>query len=211
MARRKLKRSRILQSDEIQTVLSDLNRRGKRSRNARMNLIIFRLSCCCGLRAKELTGLVLSDLILDSKRPVITIRPEITKAYAGVAYEREVPLWWDTGTLDDIKKWREIRRDEGASPADPVVGSTSNLRLTPILAARRWKTVIRKALGEDRNSQLSLHCGRHSFCSHALAAGRSVVEVQEAAGHSDAGMTLNVYSHKIDKYGLPDVFEATSH
>ena len=39
-----------------------------------------------------------------------------------------------------------------------------------------------------------------------MSAGRSIKEVQAAAGHSDAGMTLNTYGHLIETEGLRDVF-----
>ena len=35
-------------------MLAELHRKASRSKNTRLNLVIFRLACCCGLRASEI-------------------------------------------------------------------------------------------------------------------------------------------------------------
>ncbi len=42
--------AKILSRREVAAVLADLHRKSTRSANTRMNLVIFRLACCCGLR-----------------------------------------------------------------------------------------------------------------------------------------------------------------
>jgi integrase len=205
--------SKILLLDEIQAVLVDLQDRSEDSINAWTNLIIFRLSCCCGLRASEICGLTMDDLILEGARPIIQIRKENTKQHRGKYHSREVPLWWDAGTLEDLRAWADHRREQGTLASDPFVCSqsrgqiyrTAGKQLDRHLAARRWKTAL-GVLGSVRQKQISIHGGRHSFCSHAMAAGRSVIEVQRAAGHSDAGMTLNTYGHLVETDKVRDIF-----
>ena len=205
--------SKILLCEEIQTVLADLHKRSQRSINAWVNLTVFRLACCCGLRASEICGLRMDDLVLEGSRPLIQIRKDNTKQHGGQHLSREVPLWWDAGTLADLRDWGTLRLEQGAGSSDPFVCSQSRGKVYPtagkplnrILAGRRWKTAI-GVLGAARQRQLSIHKGRHSFCSHAMAAGRSVLEVQRAAGHSDAGMTLNTYGHLIDSGNVRDIF-----
>jgi integrase len=41
---------------------------------------------------------------------------------------------------------------------------------------------------------LTIHHGRHTFISHALAGGRSLAEVRVAAGHSNL-VTTSAYLH----------------
>jgi integrase len=41
---------------------------------------------------------------------------------------------------------------------------------------------------------LTIHHGRHTFISHALAGGRSLAEVQAAAGHANVALT-SAYLH----------------
>jgi integrase len=44
-------------------------------------------------------------------------------------------------------------------------------------------------LGEDRLRTLTIHHGRHTFISHALAGGRTLAEVRDAAGHANVSIT----------------------
>ena len=153
----RIKSSKILLLDEILQVIADLEERGETSINAKTNKIVFRLSCCCGLRASEICGLVLDDLVLEGARPVIQIRKENTKQHRGKHLDREVPLWWDAGTLDDLKEWMALRLHQGAAGTDPFVCGQSRgyvkhaagKKLDRVLAGRRWKTAL-KVLGVSR-------------------------------------------------------------
>jgi integrase len=50
---------------------------------------------------------------------------------------------------------------------------------------------------------LTIHHGRHTFVSHALAGGRSLAEVRVAAGHASL-LTTSVYLHvAVDDDGEP--------
>ena len=211
---------RFMTIAEVRTVLRDLRRRARRTgrTSGRLNLMIFRICCCCGLRREEAAGLRLSDVILGGPKPCLRVRKEITKGKTikrqdGTTKEirraRLVPLWWDRGTLDDLRAWIELRRSQGAGPGDPILCGVSKVnrgkRLTGKLIASRWKFAIR-ALGRERVQQLSVHCGRHSFASLSLSAGRSLAEVKEALGHASIQST-NVYLHAVERERVPDVFE----
>jgi site-specific recombinase XerC len=82
-----------------------------------MNLVIFRLACCAGLRVSEIGGLQLAGLRIGIDKPHIVIRPAIAKGHVG----RKVSLWWDKGTLEDVAAWVATRRAQGAKDGDPVV------------------------------------------------------------------------------------------
>lgn len=43
---------------------------------------------------------------------------------------------------------------------------------------------------------LTIHHGRHTFISHALAGGRTLAEVRAAAGHANVAIT-SVYLHVV--------------
>ena len=43
--------------------------------------------------------------------------------------------------------------------------------------------------GEERLESLTIHHGRHTFISDALAGGRTLSEVRDAAGHSNVTIT----------------------
>ncbi len=194
---------RILARSEVAEVIAELKRKGRRSVNTRQNHIIFRLATCCGLRVSEIVGLTLSNVKTGGKRPHVYVPQAIAKRH----HARRVPLWWDAGTLADLEAWKQERAAHRATGADPFVCSqaqgthhrTGQESFGKALSARnaqaRWKAAI-KCLGPERVEVLSIHCGRHSFCSHALAGGRSVAEVRDAAGHANVS-TTSIYLHSV--------------
>ena len=189
-------RSKILQPDEIALVLTDLRRKARRSVNTRMNMVVFRLAACCGLRASEVAGLILADVQVDNSRPSIRIRREIGKGHKA----RKVPLTWDAGTLSDLVEWKRFRREQGADDDARFVCSQHCDALGNPLERRNLRKRFKaccKVLGRERQAGLTIHDGRHSFVSHALHGGRSVVEVRAAAGHSSLA-TTSIYAHLVD-------------
>jgi integrase/recombinase XerD len=184
--------TKILTGSEIARVIDDLTRKGKRSLNTRQNRIIFRLATCCGLRVSEICGLEARDVILETARPHIQVRAEIAKRKRA----RKVPLWWDAATLADLASWRPA--------AGPLVRNRFGAKLSVRNAQARYKAAI-KVLGRERQAMVSIHCGRHSFCSHALAGGRSLPEVRDAAGHRNIA-TTSIYLHAIDDGAVGNLF-----
>lgn len=61
--------TQVLTRREIATVLADLQLKARRSPNTRMNMVIFRLACCCGLRVSEIAGIRLVDVRVGIGRP----------------------------------------------------------------------------------------------------------------------------------------------
>lgn len=198
----------ILDREEVLAVLKDLRRRARRAPNSRMNLVIFRLSCCCGLRCCEITGLQVGDVICGGSRPVVRIRKDNTKGRAGKRKGRLVPLWWDAGTLADLSNWLEYCKALGRKNTDRFLFGqnprTFGQDLEESLIAKRWRSAIR-SLGADRVRQLSIHKGRHSFASHSLHCGRSLAGVRDALGHSSIAVT-SIYAHTIEAEGVKDLF-----
>jgi integrase len=67
---------------------------------------------------------------------------------------------------------------------------------------RRFQTAC-GVLGWERVRTLTLHHGRHTFVSHALAGGRTLAEVRAAAGHASL-QTTSIYLHvAVDDDGEP--------
>ena len=69
--------------------------------------------------------------------------------------------------------------------------------------SRRFKQTI-KVLGPDCCS--SIHDGRHSFASIALAAGRTLPEIYDALAHRNIS-TASVYLHALDDGTVGSIFE----
>ncbi|MFC1765491.1 tyrosine-type recombinase/integrase [Planctomycetota bacterium] len=222
----KIDSSQILSRREITTVLDDLKRKGRRSVNSRQNLVIFRLATCCGCRASEIAGLKLQDLKLSIEKPYLYISKAIGKG----SKSRKIPAWWDRSTLDNLITWKTERQGQGAKGCDYVICSQAkrafgkplsraNVR-NHFISACKVLGAERLIIGRESFSQrctksgqfytkhLTIHCGRHSFCSHALAGGRSLVEVKEAAGHTNIS-TSSIYLHVIgdDDGSVGDLFD----
>jgi integrase/recombinase XerD len=191
---------KILSAGEIRDVLVELKRKSKRSTNTRTNLVIFRLATCCGLRVSEISGLKMRDVRLNEKKPHIRLPKTLTKRKK----ERRVPLWWDGGTLADIESWKAERNNQGAKVGDYFVCSqhkdTSGNQLDRFNIRHRFR-VSCKILGEERVERLTIHDGRHSFISHALAKGRTLAEVRDAAGHSNIATTSGYLHIAVDDNG----------
>ena len=96
---------------------------------------------------------------------------------------------------------------EEASGSSLLICSTSvqsfENRLDRMNLSRRFKQAI-KVLGPDCCS--SIHDGRHSFASIALAAGRTLPEVRDALGHRNIS-TTSVYLHALDDGTVGSIFE----
>ncbi len=130
-----------------------------------------------------------------------------------------MPLWWDAATLADLDQWKQERTTQGAKVGSPFVCSQSSgnisrtgkpsfgKSLTDRNAQTRFKTTIR-VLGPERVEMLSIHCGRHSFVSHALAGGRTIAEIRDTAGHANVS-TTSVYLHVVhdDDKTVGNLFE----
>ena len=108
-----------------------------------------------------------------------------------------VPLWWEFGTLADLAAWKRYREDHGTTTGDPFVCSLQRATygggLNRHMLRRRFHAACR-VLGRVRLRTLTIHHGRHTFISHALAGGRTLGEVRAAAGHANL-VTTRLYLH----------------
>ena len=185
--------TKILMKRELSAVLADLRRKALRSKNARLNLVIFRLAACCGLRASEIANLQMADVRVELPRPHLRIRASAAKG----GRPRMVPLWWDRGTYDDLVAWVKDRLTRGAKTSDSFVCSwqpeRGEIAFSRFTLRKRFRTAC-KVLGSERLKPLTIHHGRHTFISHALAGGRTLAEVRDAAGHSNVSIT-SIYLH----------------
>jgi integrase/recombinase XerD len=199
--------TKILSRRELALVLTDLKAKAQRSSNARMNLILVRLACCCGLRVSEIASLQVGDVRIEPTRPHLRIRRGASKG----GRSRVVPLWWDAGTLRDLAEWKRDRA--GAAPDAPFVGSLRPNRRTQVLSRhtlrRRFKTACR-VLGLERLATLTIHHGRHTFISHALCGHRSLAEVRDAAGHANVSITSAYLHVTVEDEAVGDLFGAAA-
>jgi integrase len=216
MADRQVDPTQFMSLAELRAIVTEAERRARRSVHSRQKLIIFRLATFCGLRAAEIAGLELRDVRCDSDVPHINLRRGVAKR--GKA--RKVPLRWDEPTLAALAAWRAFRLAAGAEPTSPLVCTLHRTvgRLQPGQAATggaatepgrplnhcqvatKFKAVLRAAgqaypqlLPPERIAELHTHSGRHTWISlmipvHGLAA------VRDAGGHASIA-TTKVYLH----------------
>jgi len=189
--------TKILTRRELAAVMADLNRKVSRSKNTRLNLVIFRLACCCGLRASEIAQLQIGDVRVELARPHLRIRRGAAKG----GRARTVPLWWDAGTLADLAAWQANRIAVGGEPSAPLIISLLPGREAKTFSRhtlrKRFRTAC-KVLGPERLASLTIHHGRHTFLSHALAGGRTLAEVRDAAGHANVTVTFGYLHAAVD-------------
>jgi integrase/recombinase XerD len=178
--------------------MNELERRSKRSINSQMSQIIFRMSCCCGLRVSEIADLQLRDIVLTDVRPHVVVR-------SGKGQKRrKVPLWLDRQTLSDIAAWKALRESQGALAEDSFICHQRRVTQGQSLSDRalqyRFKTLLGWCLAPERVEQLSIHSGRHSFASHLLQRGFTLVQVRDWLGHSSIS-TTSIYAHIDPDFG----------
>ncbi|MEX2168067.1 MAG: site-specific integrase, partial [Pirellulales bacterium] len=205
---RPLDATKILTRRELFAVLADLARKAPRSKNTRLNLVIFRLAACCGLRASEIAQLRVGDVHTQLPRPHIKIRAGAAKG----GRTRMVPLWWDAGTLADISACKADRQERGSTADSPFIASLrpgrEGTQLSRHTLRKRFRTAC-KVVGAERLASLTIHHGRHTFISHALAGGRTLAEVRDAAGHANVSITSRYLHIAVDDQTVGQLFAAS--
>ena len=73
-------------------------------------------------------------------------------------------------------------------------------------AIRRRFLSACKVLGPARLRTLTIHHGRHTFISHALAGGRTLAEVRDAAGHANISITSTYLHVAVEDDGVGELF-----
>src|SRR6266404_8952952 len=70
----------------------------------------------------------------------------------------------------------------------------ADCRLLAIICGGVFAPPVRRWAWSERLRMLTIHHGRHTFISHALAGGRTLPEVRDAAGHANVSVT-SCYLH----------------
>jgi len=142
------------------------------------------------------------------RRPHLRIRRAAAKGQKA----RVVPLWWDAGTLADLTAWQRTRANQNAGPDDLILVSPRPGRSAIVYSRhtlrRRFRTAC-KSLGLARLTTLTIHHGRHTFISHALAGKRTLAEVRDAAGHANVSITSAYLHVAVDDEGIGNLFEGS--
>lgn len=161
-----------------------------------------------GLRVSELCGLTMSDL--DFKERRIRVDHQLVRERSGKYYVektktesgcRYIPM-----TDDVYKSLQWILEHRPKVQTEMIVdGYTGFLMLDqngrPKVALHienemRWAMKKYAKLHPDKPlPHITPHVFRHTFCTNMANSGMDVKMLQYLMGHSDVGVTLNVYTH----------------
>jgi integrase len=106
-------------------------------------------------------------------------------------------------------RWRADRAARGAKGVDPFVAplqaGREALTFSRHTLRKRFRTACRVS-GKERLKHLTIHHGRHSFISRALACERTLADVRDAAGHSDVTITSGYLHVAVEENGVGALF-----
>jgi integrase len=155
------------------------------------------LAHATGLRQSELLGVRWTDLDLDARvlrfatqygRDGILREPKTT---AGL---RVLPL--PQSTIDALKAHRELQDRERATAVEwedwgLVIATSTGRPVNHANARRSWNRIVRSAGVEHRG----IHHMRHAYVTMLAEQGVHERVAQQLAGHADARMTREIYTH----------------
>ena len=160
-----------------------------------------------GMRISEFCGLTLSDIDLENK--VINIDHQLqrgsdmtysicpTKTNAGT---RKLPI-----TDDVADMFRAIIQDRPKNKVEKMVDGYSGFLYTDDngmpLVAMHWEHRFNNMVGRYNEiykvqiPNITPHVCRHTYCTNMAKSGMNPKTLQYLMGHSDIGVTMNVYTH----------------
>jgi integrase len=173
-----------LSTDEVKLLLHAADERS--DKRGAMLPVAIRLGVYAGLRCGEIFALRWRDIDFD--RGVLTVRQSYRGAPTKSGKPRTVPLAEDLASA--LRSWRKDCPQTDAGVVCPVVGVDGRW-----LAARRRPNLTTTY----RHAGLAIpkapwHVLRHTFASHYLMRGGSLIALQTMLGHSSLKMTA-IYSH----------------
>lgn len=162
----------------------------------------FRLALNTGLRFGEIAALLPGDI----RKNVIYVRRTVTRMEDGTyalgdeaktrAGERRIPV---NATIREILEHQKAFND--ALFGDQVIDIHTPLFRAPrggLMMSTQADRVILKICRELEIEPFTTHAFRDTFASRAIERGMNPKILQELLGHSDFGMTMNLYAHVSD-------------
>ncbi|MCR6649778.1 MAG: site-specific integrase [Cellulomonas sp.] len=146
-----------------------------------------------GLRVSEAAGLRVRDV--DLKRQRVTVREAVVVVDGRKVEQKRVKTESSQGRRVPLVP--ELVAEltalvAGRADTERVFTGRAGASMNRANYSRRQFRAAVESIGMPG---LHPHVLRHTAVSLAIASGASVKEVQAIAGHKDAAMTLNVYSH----------------
>ena len=160
-----------------------------------------------GMRISEFCGLTLKDIDLENKTINIDHQLQKTSSMEYViesaktnAGTRVLPI-----TDEVAEMFRAIVEDRPKYKVEKVVGGYTGFlfldKKEMPLVAMHWEDRFKSMVGrcneiyKVRMPKITPHVCRHTYCSNMAKSGMNPKKLQYLMGHSDIGVTLNVYTH----------------
>lgn len=161
-----------------------------------------------GMRVSELCGLTFKDVDFDERR--VRVDHQLIRERGGKYYVEETKT--DSGkryipmTDEAYKAFKNIVARRPKLKVEPIIDGYSGFllidkKLKPKIALHienelRWaKDKYEKLYPNKPLPNITPHVFRHTFCTNMAKSGLDVKSLQYLMGHSDVGVTMNVYTH----------------
>jgi integrase/recombinase XerD len=150
-------------------------------KHGRRNAALIAISYYCGLRAKEMAGMLLSDVLTADRelKSEVTLRTATTKngkkrmAYIVNAKLRQI-----------LSLYLEERRNDALGR--PLFLSQKGGAFSPNSMQRLFSTLYQELAGIEGATS---HSGRRTFATNVLNGGASIKDLQVLMGHSSINTT----------------------
>ena len=188
--------SKTLKTEEFQQVIRHTL---KSSPFPIRDCAILQVSYRCGLRAKEIAELKISD-ILDNKgeiKETVTLRKKTTKGHRG-----GVAFFTHPEVREALSKYLVQIRSSKATQYENVFISKKGTPFSPSSMSRLFTHIYKRAGFEGCTS----HSGRRSLCKNLNAQNVSVYNIQKIMRHSNIQTTVNHYL-SVDEETLANLVE----
>lgn len=188
--------SKTLKTEEFQQVIRHTL---KSSPFPIRDCAILQVSYRCGLRAKEIAELKLSD-ILDNKgeiKETVTLRKKTTKGHRG-----GVAFFTHPEVREALSKYLVQNRSSKATQYENVFISKKLTPFSPSSMSRLFTTIYNKAGFNGCTS----HAGRKSLCVNLNKQNVSTYNIQQIMRHASITTTVDHYL-KVDEDTLATILE----
>lgn len=198
-------RKRIAMTDEQQKIWMDFIREDKTYCKYYDEFIVL---LGTGMRVSEFCGLTKSDLDFENRR--IRIDHQLVRERGGKYYvektKTECGIRFIPMTDDVYQSLKNILANRRKMKTEIIVDGYSGFILIdkdchPKVALHienemRWAMKKYKKLHPEQPlPHITPHVFRHTFCTNMANKGMDIKTLQYLMGHSDVGVTLNVYTH----------------
>ena len=171
----------------------------------------FRFILQTGLRTGELVGLRWEDIDFKNKKIKITRTMEYRysvgewkvgppKSKSGI---RTVPLTDEAIAI--LKRQKEKHKDISVIPIEWVNQVFLCKRLGTPVKNSTYDTALFKICDKAGIKHFSMHVLRHTFATRCIEAGMKPKTLQMLLGHSNIGITMNLYVHTTEEEKLKEI------